>query len=262
MQIPGWLPAQWSAPPNIGAGISLRSFAGVSTGPYASANVGLHVGDDPKLVLENRARLVRALGLPSEPVWMQQVHGDQVLRVGASPLATSAGGELGPVADAAVTSEPKVVLAIQTADCLPILLCDRSGQHLGAVHAGWRGVAGGAIERCVEAMPVPPANLHAWIGPGIGPSAFEVGDDVREAMLAASAPTLIDAVAAAFQARSHVAGKWWCDLPAIASTRLQALGVTTIAIEPSCTFQDADRFYSHRRDRVTGRMVSLLWRTT
>lgn len=260
MSIPGWLPARWPAPSNVRAGISLRHFAGRSEGPYASANIGLHVGDDPARVLENRARLRQMLGLPSEPVWLQQVHGDRVLRVDAWAPAQPGADLLGPVADAAVTSAPNVVLAIQTADCLPILLCDASGQELAAIHAGWRGLAAGVIARAVESMAATTSGLHAWIGPGIGPQAFEVGDEVRVAMLDAAPSETTDAIARLFQARTDRAGKWWCDLPQIAAAHLRALGVTSIHLEPACTYHDADRFFSHRRDRVSGRMVSLIWR--
>ncbi|AVQ00160.1 peptidoglycan editing factor PgeF [Ahniella affigens] len=253
--MPGWLPASWPAPSNIHAGISLRTFAGVSVGPYASANMGLHVGDEPAAVLLNRERLAAALQLPSAPIWLRQVHGTAVVRIEATHAVSEA-----PEADAAITPTAGVVLAIQTADCLPILLCDRSGQTLGAVHAGWRGVALGAIEACVHAMGADPQDLLAWIGPGIGPDAFEVGADVRDAMLAASPNEIIAAHRAAFRPRAEHPGKWWCDLPQLAALRLRALGLSSIHIEPACTVTDSDRFYSHRRDRVTGRMVSLIWR--
>lgn len=260
MAIPGWLPASWPAPANIRAGISLRTFAGMSLGPYASANMGLHVGDERAAVLENRALLAEALQLPSAPIWLRQVHGTTVVRIDPSNVAAHQAAPDAPEADAAVTHTAGVVLAIQTADCLPILLCDRRGQTLGAVHAGWRGVALGAIEACVNAMATDPQDLLAWIGPGIGPDAFEVGTDVLDAMLATSAASTVDVHRAAFRPRAEHPGKWWCDLPQLAALRLRALGVSAIHIDPACTMTDRARFYSHRRDRVTGRMVSLIWR--
>lgn len=249
----GWIAARWAAPTHVRAGISTRLLPGQSTGPYARGNLGDHVGDDPAAVAANRRLLREVLALPQEPAWLRQVHGCAVL----------APGETAPEeADAAITRTPGTVLAILTADCLPILLCNAEGTEIAAIHAGWRGLAGGVIDATVGRMVSAAGSLRAWIGPGIGPEAFEVGDDVRAAMLDAAGPEDRNAVLAAFvprrAAEGIIAGKWWCDLPRLAVIRLARLGVRQVASSGLCTVSDA-RFYSHRRDRVTGRMASLVW---
>ena len=241
----------WSPPGGVHAAFTLRS-GGASAPPWHSLNLGGHVGDDPLAVMHNRRRVAQALNLPAEPRWLSQVHGTAVHQVSAP--TRSAPSDAVPVADAAVTREAGVVLAIMVADCLPVLLAAEDGSVLGAAHAGWRGLVAGVIERTVESMDQDPSRLHAWLGPCIGPRQFEVGDDVRQAFLAAGDG------ASAFEATP--AGRWLCDLPALARARLARLGVTRVAGGRWCTVADPVRFFSHRRDRQTGRMAALLWRET
>lgn len=230
----------WPAPPGVGALITTRC-GGVSAGAYASWNLGDHVGDDPSCVAENRRRLGELL--PRQPQWLQQVHGTRVIDLDR---------EDGREGDAAVARAPGMVCAVLTADCLPVLLCDRAGCVVGAVHAGWRGLAAGVLERACAAMKVPAAELLAWLGPAIGQDAFEVGDEVRAAFLA------FDAQAArAF--RPGRPGKWHADLYLLARQRLARLGAESVHGGGCCTFSEAQRFYSFRRDGVTGRMASLVW---
>lgn len=232
----------------------LRMFAttrmgGVSRAPYASLNLGTHVGDTPEAVAENRARL-RAL-LPSEPLWLDQVHGTRV---------ADADREATPEpADAAVTRTPGRVLAIMTADCLPVVIAAPGVGVLAVAHAGWRGLAAGVLESAVAAMAVPPGtDLRAWIGPAIGPSAFEVGDEVRAAFARAATPP-----AGAFIATGgrDAAGapKWRADLPALAEQRLRAAGVAMVVRSGLCTVAGNDRFYSYRKEGVCGRFATVAW---
>lgn len=234
----------WPAPAQVHALVTTRA-GGVSFGPYASLNLGLRTDDDPAAVAENRARLQRLL--PQPPRWLAQVHGSTV--VNADTLKDV------PQADASVALVPGTVCAIMVADCLPILLTDRASSCVGAAHAGWRGLAGGVIANTVARMPAQPADLMAWIGPGIGPGAFEVGDDVLEAFCAA-----IPERRNAFKPLHP--GKWLCDLPALARDALQRAGVARVYGGDLCTHSDAQRFYSYRRDRITGRMAALIWRDT
>jgi YfiH family protein len=245
----------WAAPPGVRAAFTLRS-GGASVPPWDSLNLGMHVGDDPLAVAANRRRVAQALSLPAEPCWLAQVHGTgvhEVERVGLVADARVADVPVvdPPLADAAVTRRRGAVLAIQVADCLPVLLASEDGAVLGAAHAGWRGLVAGVVERTVERMGHPPARIVAWLGPCIGPQQFEVGEEVREAFLAAG-----DAPGAF---RQSPAGRWLCDLPAIARSRLQRLGVERVAGGEWCTVADPVRFFSHRRDRLTGRMAALLW---
>lgn len=253
---PELLVPEWPAPAWVRALSSTRR-GGVSGGPWGLANgrpgglnVGAACGDDPAAVEENRARLLERL--PAPPAWLRQVHGRDVLRVDHVPRA----GEPAPVADAAVTAVPDRVLAIQTADCLPVLFADTHRRAVGAAHAGWRGLATGVLEATIDAMcamGASPSSLVAWIGPGIGPLAFEVGDEVRTAFVDAD-----DGAAACFVPLA-TQGKWLADLPALATRRLSAAGLGRIAPSGMCTFGDAGRFYSYRRDGRCGRMVSLVW---
>lgn len=249
------LDTEWSPPAGVRAAFTLRS-GGASAPPWESLNLGTHVGDDPLAVAHNRRRVAQALALPTEPRWLAQVHGIMVHRALASTTDAvrdaSPADPAPPTADAAVTREAGVVLAIMVADCLPVLLAAEDGSVLGAAHAGWRGLVAGVIERTVETMACEPTRLQAWLGPCIGPRQFEVGDEVREAFLAAG-----DA-ASAFEATPG--GRWLCDLPALARARLMRLGVTRVAGGQWCTVADPVRFFSHRRDRQTGRMAALLWR--
>ncbi|MHB9118192.1 MAG: peptidoglycan editing factor PgeF [Burkholderiales bacterium] len=242
MNRPGdWIVPGWPAPARVRALVTTRR-GGVSTGPYASLNLGDHVGDEAASVARNRAILRAAL--PAEPVWLKQVH--------SVAVAEADGAEGIPEADASVARRAGTVCAVLTADCLPLLLCDRQGTVVGAAHAGWRGLADGVIEAAVAAMAVPAADLLAWLGPAIGPQSFEVGDEVREVFTAHHA-----AAAAAFI--PHGTGKWLADLYALARLRLAALGVEQVYGGGLCTYRDSERFYSYRRDGSTGRMASLVW---
>jgi YfiH family protein len=233
----------WPAPGTVRAAVSLRS-GGASGGPFASLNLGGHVGDDPAAVTENRARLAVSLGLPAEPLWLEQVHGSDV---------ASFGGPRAPVADASVALEPGQVCAVLVADCLPVLLADREGTCVAAAHAGWRGLAAGVIEKTVASLPVAPDRLVAWLGPAIGPEAFEVGGEVRERFLAADA-------AAGELFRPSPAGRWLADLFGLARRRLAAAGVKSVHGGGLCTVSDPGRFFSYRRDGMTGRLAALVWR--
>jgi polyphenol oxidase len=217
---------------------------GVSSGPYASLNLAMHVGDEPAAVMENRRRVREAFALPAEPCWLEQVHGREVL--------VHDGSDAPRRADAAVAFEPGRVCAVMTADCLPVVLTDRRGSRIAVAHAGWRGLAGGVLEATVAALHCEPRELVAWLGPCIGPAAFEVGDEVREAFVDRAA-----ANAAAF--RPTPRGRWWADLPMLAELALRAAGVADVDVCGDSTYDDARRYYSYRRDGRTGRMATLAW---
>lgn len=240
---PDWITPQWPAPPNVRALVTTRR-GGFSVGPYAGLNLALHVDDDPEAVRRNRELLVRAAGLPSEPIWLQQVHGARVWCEGPAMPP--------PVADACVSRRAAQVCAILTADCLPVLFCDQQGACVGAAHAGWRGLLGGVLGATVAAMNVPPQRLLAWLGPAIEPAAFEVGNEVRERFVACNA-----AHARAFEANAR--GRWQADLYALARTELHGLGVQQVYGGGFATYGEAERFYSYRRDKRTGRMAALIW---
>lgn len=236
-----WITPTWRTHPRVRALVSTRS-GGVSAGPWSSLNLGVAVGDAPDAIAANRARLREHL--PADPRWLTQVHG---IRVVAADTVSA------PVeADASFTRTAGVVCAIQMADCLPVLLAARDGSAVGAAHAGWRGLAGGVIERAVEAMAIECPGLIAWLGPAIGPDAFEVGDDVHAAFLA-------DDPAASLAFRPLREGKWLADLFALARLRLARAGVHEVHGGGLCTYSDPLRFFSHRRDRVSGRMAALIW---
>jgi YfiH family protein len=241
---PGLLRTDWVLPPAVHAACTLRS-GGLSAPPWDSLNLGLHVGDDPAAVDANRRLVATALGLPTAPVWLEQVHGTAVADL-------DAGAPAGP-ADAAVTRRGGVVLAIMVADCLPVLFASEDGQVLAAAHAGWRGLSAGVLEATLAAMAVPPGHVRAWLGPAIGPDHFEVGDEVRAAFLARDL-----GAGAAF--RPNDRGRWQCDLHALARRRLAAAGLTAVAASGLCTYAAPDRCFSFRRDGRTGRMAALLWR--
>lgn len=236
-----WIIPDWPAPANVRALCTTRH-GGVSAGAYASLNLGDHVGDDPLAVARNRALLREHL--PAEPLWLKQVHGTAVA------AASNACGA--PEADAGIARRTNEICAVLTADCLPVLLCDRAGTVVGAAHAGWRGLAAGVIARTIAAMDTDPAALLAWLGPAIGASAFEVGDEVRAAFLDQDG-----AAASAFVA--HAPGKWLADIYQLARLRLAHSGVTPVYGGGFCTFHERERFFSYRRDRCTGRMASLIW---
>ncbi|MDP2792549.1 MAG: peptidoglycan editing factor PgeF [Sulfurisoma sp.] len=240
----------WPAPANVRALMTLRR-RGCSRGAYADFNLADHVGDDPVAVVANRARLRGHL--PAEPLWLTQVHGTRcVLADAPREVPLGAASRPGVEADASVSFTPGTVCAVLTADCLPVLFCDVGGTVVAAAHAGWRGLAAGVLESTVAAMRRPPADILAWLGPAIGPAAFEVGDEVRAVFVAHDS-----GATAAF--KSHGEGKWLCDLHELARRRLTALGIHRIASADFCTVTDAERFYSYRRDGATGRMASLVW---
>lgn len=220
---------------------------GASVGAYASLNLATHVGDDPAVVQENRRRLRHRLNLEHEPGWMSQVHGVDVVRLDRPDAHTT------PTADAAWTDRPGLACAILTADCVPVLLADDDGSCVAAAHAGWRGLAAGVLENAVRQMPASPRRLSAWLGPGIGPDAFEVGQDVFDAFVGSDRQAT-----AAF--RPGREGRFLCDLHALARRRLEAAGVSRVDGDAThCTFRDAASFFSHRRDGACGRMATLVW---
>ena len=234
--------ASWPAPSCVHAWVSGR-VGGVSAALYSTLNLAAHVGDEPHAVAENRRRLAASLRLPSEPNWLTQVHGSRVVDLD-EPWS-------GP-ADGAVSGRAGVVCAVLTADCLPVLLADRTGNRVGIAHAGWRGLACGVLEAVVAAMGTPPAELLVWLGPAIGPRAYEVGDDVRAAFVDSGA-----GAASAFHPNER--GRWQADLYALARMRLTRLGVAAIYGGGSCTYSEPEQFFSHRREAPCGRMASLIW---
>jgi len=236
-----WIVPDWPCPPSVRTLITTRS-GGVSTGAYASMNVGTSVGDASEHVSENRRRLEAVL--PSPPRWLHQVHGNQV--VNAENISSAVD------ADASVATTADTVCVVMVADCVPVLLCDRSGQVVAAAHAGWRGLCAGVLENTVAAMRVPGADLLAYLGPGIGPTAFEVGDDVRTAFIERDSHA-----ASAFRQRRE--GKWLADLFMLARQRLRDAGVSALYGGTDCTHSDPARFFSHRRDKFSGRMAALIW---
>ncbi|MBK5970366.1 MULTISPECIES: peptidoglycan editing factor PgeF [Thiorhodovibrio] len=274
---------QWSVSPRVHACTTTRA-VGNSTGPYAGLNLATHVGDDPARVAANRRQLVAALKLSAEPVWLEQVHGTDVFEIDGQTMARTqmssscpssssesirhqrdgrvmaitadqpdpAGVVGAPCADASLTHEPGRVCAVLTADCLAVLLCERHGGAVAAVHAGWRGLLAGVIERTVGRLGQAPERIAAWLGPAIGPRAFEVGPEVREAFV-----TTDPAAASAFE--PSLGGRWLADLYRLARQRLEQVGVSAISGGEFCTFSDQARFYSYRREGRTGRMASLIW---
>jgi hypothetical protein len=242
---PDFLRPQWDAPSTVRAVCTLRT-GGVSAAPFDSLNLALHVGDEAAAVAENRRRVAAALALPGEPLWLEQVHGTRVL--------DADGGKPAGAADAAVSRLPGRVLAIQVADCLPVLLSSLDGTVIAAAHAGWRGLAAGVLEATVASMGVPPSQVVAWLGPAISPTRFEVGDEVRAAFLEHD-PLAADAFVV------NARGRWQCDLLHLARRRLAALGVAPPASANLCTYAASERCFSFRRDGRTGRMAALLWRT-
>ena len=238
----------WPAPSRVKALFTTRA-GGVSTGGYANLNLGAHVGDTPEDVTENRNRL-RAL-LPSAPVWLNQVHGANVVQADETALYSQGASE----ADASVTTRANVPCAVLVADCLPVLFCSVDGSCVGVAHAGWRGLNRGVLEATVAALNVSPANIIAWMGPAIGSDAFEVGSDVFGALTIASSED-----ASAFQPIAGKRGKYLADIYELARRRLRRAGVHAIFGGKFCTVSDAARFFSYRRDGKTGRMAALIWR--
>lgn len=241
----GLVPA-WPAPLRVKAFCTTRA-GGVSQGACDSLNLGGHVGDSPEHVAENRARLRRALGV--RPVFLQQVHGIDV-------MALDVHTPDGTAADACAATQPGVACTIMVADCLPVLFADAAGTRVAAAHAGWRGLAAGVLERTAEGF-ASPADTMAWLGPCIGPTAFEVGNEVKMAFEALSAE------AARHFRPTGESGKWWADLPGLARQRLQAAGIAQIygndGSDAWCTVRNPSRFFSYRRDRVSGRFAACIW---
>jgi len=241
--VPGFVP-DWHLPEGVQAWQTTR---GQGPRPYGGFNLGGHVGDDPHVVNMNRQRLQSVL--PRQPVWLEQVHGTQVVTL------TGVDDPVMPVADAVMTSVPGVVCGIMTADCLPVLVADRLGRVVGAAHAGWRGLLQGVLESLITQMlthqDIRANDLTVWLGPAIGPAAFEVGDDVRTAFL-----DVMPDAAGQFDAHGH--GHWLANLPGLAHQRLNTLGVHAVTRSGLCTYQ-SDDFYSYRREKVTGRMASMVW---
>ncbi|MBG0843956.1 peptidoglycan editing factor PgeF [Pseudomonas chengduensis] len=235
-----WLMPDWPAPANVRACVTTRS-GGVSAAPFDTFNLGDHVEDDPAAVAANRAQLVEVLGC--QPAWLRQVHGIVVAE--ADPAVVIE-------ADGNWTSAPGIACTAMTADCLPALFCDRAGTRVAAAHAGWRGLAGGVLEAAVQALSVAPQELLVWLGPAIGPAAFEVGAEVREAFVQQHAEA-----ASAFLPSAN-AGKFMADIYQLARIRLAAIGVTAVSGGGLCTYNDP-RFYSYRRSARTGRFASLIW---
>jgi YfiH family protein len=248
---------EWRAPPKVHAAFTLRS-GGVSAAPFDSLNLGAHVGDEAAAVVENRRRVRARLSLPEEPAWLEQVHGVEVVDLDAAAPAVGVtrpapAAVALPAADAVVSRRAGRVCVVQVADCLPVLLATRDGSAVAAAHAGWRGLAAGVLEATVKILAVEPRDLLAWLGPGIGAAHFEVGAEVRQAFLAQDA-----AAAAAFAANRR--GRWQCDLAGLARRRLARLGIAAVYGGKWCTYADASRFFSYRRDARCGRMAALIWR--
>ncbi len=238
-----WIKPEWPAPARVASMITTRN-GGFSSGAFASFNLGLRCDDEVQAVEINRARL--ATFLPGPPRWLHQVHGAIVVDADRLDGETDA--------DASVARNAGTVCAVMIADCMPVLLCDDAGSVVGAAHAGWRGLSAGVIENTVRAMNVDPGRLLAYLGPAIGPAAFEVGADVRAVFVDGDA-----GAAAAFA--PHGEGKWLADLFALGRRRLAACGVERVFGGGDCTVSNAQKFYSYRRDKTTGRMAALIWIT-
>ena len=240
----GIIAVDWPAPANVRA-ISTSRIGGVSCAPYDSLNLGDHVGDEPSAVLANRDRLRISQQLPSEPCWLQQVHG-------CHAHYHPQGNTSKIVADASYTDQPEQVCAVMTADCLPLLVCDHLGTKVAAIHAGWRGLCDGIIEQTIAKMALPAEQLMVWLGPAIGPQAFEVGAEVREAFITQQQQAI-----KAFAPLAHA--HWLANIYQLARQRLELLGISAIYGGQYCTYQQQEQFFSYRRDGVTGRMASLIW---
>ena len=238
-----WITPDWPAPACVQAFSTTRA-GGFSTGPWRSFNLGLRSGDDPAAVQRNRD-LLRTL-VPSEPNWLQQVHGTRVVEHNASEVAAEP-----PEADGQIAGALGRVCVVLSADCLPVMFCNRAGTRVAAAHAGWRGLAAGILENTVKAFGDSPAELMAWLGPAIGPDVYEVGDEVRNVFVATDGEA-----AGAFRQHGE---KWLFDLYAMARLRLQRAGLAAVFGGTFCTFSEPERFFSFRRDGRTGRMGTFVW---
>jgi YfiH family protein len=244
--MPEWITPDWPAPPQVKAAATLRT-GGVSEGAFASLNLGTHVGDDPAAVAQNRGMLKSALGLSVEPTWLNQVHGINVVAAGATSETL-----VPPTADAAFAIGAGAVCVVMTADCLPVLFCDRAGTRVAAAHAGWRGLAGGVLGATIKALKTDPSQLMAWLGPAIEQDAFEVGEEVREQFIKLGPEN-----AAAF--RRNVHDRWQADLYQLACNELARLGIPSVHGGGFECFADSKRFFSYRRENRTGRMATFVW---
>ena len=234
-----WLQADWPAPSFIQAGTTLRQ-GGVSRGEYSSLNIAAHVGDELAMVEKNRL----SLNLPNEPQWLEQIHSTKAILL---PHEKSV-----PKADAAYTEKKNIICSVMTADCLPLLITNKQGSCVAAIHAGWRGLCNGIIEATIKSLPAEPESLLVWLGPAIGPDVYEVGEEVYDAYTKDNNE--------AKQAFTSVSEKHWLfDIYELAKLRLQKLGIKQVYGGDHCTFTEKDMFFSYRRDKVTGRMASMIW---
>ena len=244
MQAACYLKAEWPASSNIFAYTTTR-LGGNSAAPYASLNLAQHVGDEATTVQLNRQHLKSSLMLPSEPFWLNQIHSNICVKVDKQSIGNI-------TADATYTKQSNIVCAVLTADCLPILICNQAGNEVAAIHAGWRGLAGGIIQNTINHFDAPADQLLAWLGPASGPEVFEIGDEVRTQFINLNRQTSI-----AF--KPSLAGRWLANLYQLASLLLNSSGITAIYGEPKCTYSNPELFFSYRREHLTGRMASLIW---
>ena len=247
-----WFRAGWPAPAHVHAGTTTR-LNGASRGPFESFNLAAHVGDRPEAVAANRRQLRARLDLPAEPAWLQQRHGNRVARVKRDRPAAAAGALAAIPADGAITDAPGEVCAVLTADCVPLLLCDRAGTGIAALHVGWRGLCSRITRSGVSMFDAAPRDLLAWIGPHVRQENYEVGADVVSAC-ASIWPETRGAI------RPGRPDHWYLDLAGLVKAELQQLGVTQVYDCNRCTYADKDLFYSYRRDGATGRMATLIWK--
>lgn len=237
-----WLTPDWPAPAHVHAATTLRT-GGISAGPFTSLNLATHVGDDPQAVFVNRQRMAAWLELPGQPVWLAQVHGNRAVHAQAFAQP--------PQADASYTGQAGIVLAVLTADCLPLLACTTDGRQVAAIHAGWRGLLAGVIGNTLSVFPK--QETLVWLGPAIGADCFEVGPEVRSAFVNKSAE-----FTAAFKARDN--DKWLANIYQLANIELANLGIHSVFGGGFCTVTEQQRFFSYRRCQQTGRTATLIWR--
>ena len=239
-----WLPADWPVPGHIHAGTTTR-LGGYSQAPYNRLNLAGHVGDDSDSVTRNRALLMQRLQLPAEPHWLHQTHSNRVVQIGAPASPRNA--------DAAYTNRTNTVCTVLTADCVPILLCNRAGTEIAAIHAGWRGLCANIINNTVDCFTAAREQLIAWIGPHISPDCYEVHADVRNPCIDSLSATVADA----FKQKSG--DSWLANLELMARIALLKAGIAEVHASDVCTYQNREYFYSYRREKKTGRMASLIW---
>ena len=237
-----FIEAEWAAPPQVNALVTTRA-GGTSRPPFDYFNMGLHVGDDKENVINNRKKLVADANLPNEPVWLNQTHSNKLVRLDDQPLSSI------QQSDGAITEYPGVVCAVMTADCLPLFLCDNSGEQVAVVHVGWRGMAAGIIEKTIANFNQGPEKILAWAGPCINVDHFEVGVDVRDQLGGSDEAYKL----------SDNSGKYYANLYMLTEQRLLKAGVKNYQHSNYCTFRDKSLFYSYRRQNQTGRMASLIW---